>query len=589
MKTNPIKVRPVLVMLLIVALVVIFFGRLVDIQVVEASTLSAEALDKRSIPQTVYSQRGQIVDTNGAVLADSVMRYNITASPKNVKEFLRKGDRADVVVTPQQAATEIGAITGQKPDEILKIIADALAADSNSDFVYVKKAVEVNDFRALQDLEIPWLFSEQAPGRSYPNGGVAGNLLGYVGQDGEPQAGLEYSSNDCVAGVNGEETYQRSADGVRIPGSTVTSVQAQNGGTLQLTIDSDLQWYAQQLIAKRVEQTQASWGIAVVQEVKTGKLRAVADYPTLDPNAVSATDAADRGSRAFMAPFEPGSTMKAVTASMLLDSGVATPASQVVVPYEIDFPNGAHVKDALPHGVEQLTLTGVLEQSSNVGITQLGEALAPDSRYAYQEKFGFGQPTSVGFTAESGGILNPVSNWDNQTYYNTMFGQAIATTAIQMTSAYQTLGNKGVRLPVSLIENCTKADGTVVTPDTSSGVRVVSDAAATTTVNMLENFVTQGWINPFVSIPGYRLAMKTGTAEQSDGQGGLSEDFVVSNLGLVPANDPQYVVYVVIAAPHSGASYMACPPVWKDLAAQVIKRYRIQPTNDESPFLETTW
>lgn len=585
MKKNFISGRAVLTMLAVFVIVVIIVGRLIDIQVVSAAAYNADALNKRSIPATIFASRGDIVDKNGIVLADSVMRYNVTVSPKNTKDFTRKVDGKDVTITTQQAAAEIGQLTGQKPEEILKIIADALAKDAKSDFAYVKKAVEVDTFRALKALDIPWLFFEQAPGRSYPNGSVAGNILGYVGQDGKPQAGVELGEDECVAGTNGEEVYQRGADGVRIPGSTVTAVDSKNGGTLKLTLDSDLQWYTQQVLANRVDQFGALWGIAVVQEVKTGKLLAVADYPSVDPNNVNGTAAANRGSRAFQAPYEPGSTMKPLTAASLLETGTATPDSQVVAPFAISFPNGAKLTDASPHGVLRLTLTGVIEQSSNVGITQLGEKLPADQRYAFMQKFGIGEDTGIDFPAESSGILHPWQEWDNQSYYNVMFGQAFAVTAIQMSSTYQALGNKGVRLPARLVENCTKSDGTVVTPKLAAPVKVVSEQTARTTIDMMENFVTQGWITSSVSIPGYRIAMKTGTAEQSDGSGGISSRYIVSNMGLIPAEDPQYVVSVIIASPQITATAVVSPPVFKDILSQVIKRYRLQPTTSQAPVM----
>ena len=569
---------------LVLLFVAIFVVKLVDIQIVQASAYNAESLGKRSIPATIYSQRGTILDSTGVILADSVMRYNVTISPKNAKDFLRVTDRADVTITPQQAAVEIGSVTGQKPEDILKIVADALAADANSDFAYVTKGVDVDKFRALDALGIPWLYFESAPGRSYPNGSVAGNLIGYVGQDGIAQAGLELTADACLAGTNGEETYQRGADGVRIPGSTVTSVEAQNGSSLQLTIDSDLQWYATQVLAKQVDAVGAKWGTVVVQEVKTGKLLAVADYPTVDPNNVGGTAEENRGSIAFMAPFEPGSTIKALTAASLLDAGLAEPNSQVVAPYSIEFPNGAKVHDASQHGALQLTLTGVLEQSSNVGITQLGEVLSADKRFDYLSKFGFGAPTAVGFQAEAAGILHPWEEWDNQTYYNTMFGQGLSTTAIQVASSYQALGNHGVRLPVQLVEGCVAPDGTLTPTEEPEPVRVVSEAAATATVNMLENFVTKGWISQYISIPGYRIAAKTGTAEQSAGDGTYSSSYIVSNAALIPADDPQYVVTVTIASPQSNGS-MASPPVLKAVMAQVLKKYRVQPSPDASPDL----
>lgn len=584
MTDRQVRRRTFFSMFLIVAFVVTFLIKLVDIQVVEAAAHNEASLGKRSIPATIYSQRGTIVDSNGVVLADSVMRYNVTVSPKNTKDFLRVTDRSDVTITPQQAAVEIGAITGQKPEDLLKIVADALAENPLSDFAYLTRGVDVDKFRALNELGIPWLYSEPAPGRSYPNGSVAGNLIGYVGQDGLAQAGIELTSDACLAGINGEEIYQRGADGVRIPGSTITNVKAEDGSSLQLTIDSDLQWFTQQVLAKQVDATGGIWGTVVVQEVKTGKLLAVADYPTLDPNNVDGTPEENRGSIAFMAPFEPGSTIKALTAASLLDSGLAEPNSPVFAPYSIEFPNGAKVHDAAAHGVLQLTLTGVLEQSSNVGITQMGEALSAEKRFDYLSKFGFGAPTAVGFQAEAGGLLHRWQEWDNQTYYNTMFGQGLSTTAIQVASAYQALGNHGVHLPVQLVEGCVSPDGTLTPTTLPEPTQVVSDAAATATVNMLENFVTKGWISPYISIPGYRIAAKTGTAEQSAGDGTYSNSYIVSNAALIPADDPQYVVTVTISSPASNGS-MASPPVLKAVMAQVLKKYRVEPSPDASPDL----
>lgn len=584
MKRNPIRFRAFLVMLAVVVLVGLFVVKLVDIQIVRAAAYNEEAIGKRSIPATVLAKRGTVTDSKGTVLAESVLRYNVTVSPKNAKDFLRQTDRSEVTITPQQAAIEIGTLTGQKPEDILKIIADALAEDPKSDFAYIKKAVDVDTFRALNALEIPWLFYEAAPGRTYPYGAVAGNLLGYVGQDGSAQAGLELAENECLGGTNGEEVYQRGADGIRIPGSTVTNVAAENGGSLKLSINADLQWYSQQVLAKRVTETNAQWGVVVVQEVKTGRLITVADYPTVDPNNVDGSEETARGSRAFSSPYEPGSTIKALTAASLINSAVAEPNSQVIAPYNIVFPNEAKVRDAYPHGALQLTLTGVLQESSNTGITQLGQALDSQTRYDYLRAFGFGDTSAVNFPGESAGILHPYQEWDNQTLYNTMFGQGLATTAIQVAGAYQTLGNGGVHLPASLVDECVSPDGSVTKPEQSKGTQVVTPEAARTTVDMLENVVTKGALTKVVQIPGYRSALKTGTAEQSNGDGTYGGSFIVSNAGLIPAEDPKYVVYVVIAYP-DGDTFMACPPVFRDVMAQVIKEYRIQPSTSASPDL----
>ncbi|NBX22974.1 MAG: penicillin-binding protein 2 [Microbacteriaceae bacterium] len=574
-------------MLIVVAFFAVVVVRLIDIQIVRAAEYDAASAGKMSLPATVFAPRGDITDANGIVLADAILKYDVTMSPRNAREFERGTGENMHKVSTEEAAMEIASITGQKPEDILGAISSSLTANPNADFAYVTRGVGVEQFRALNQLEIPWLYFEQIPSRAYPNGSVAGNLLGYVGSDGTALAGLELTQDSCLAGENGQETYERGADGVRIPGSTVTSVQAKQGSQLRLTIDSDLQWYAQQVLATQAQAQDARFGIAVVLEVKTGKLRAVADYPSVDPNNVDATPEQYRGSYAFAAPYEPGSTMKSLTAAMVVDTGMADHASRVEAPSLMEFANGARVKDSSDHD-PNLTLQGVLVESSNVGMSLFGEGLSPDQRFSYMTKFGLGQPTAVGFLGESAGILYDPEQWDNQTYYNMFFGQGLAATAVQMAGAYQAIGNNGIRLPVRLVEECTSPDGAVTAPSLPESVRVVSASAAQEVTGMLEGVVTNGWLGPQLTIPGYRVAAKTGTAEMSAGDGTYSTSFIVSIAGLIPAEDPQYVVLVTLANPSSNST-AAVAPVIHDLMEQVVKQYRIQPSTSNSPYWPVTY
>lgn len=576
-------------MLLVVAVLGVFVVRLFDIQVVRAGELNAASYGKRSVPVTVYGPRGNITDAEGKVLAGSVMRYDVAVSPKNVHDFTRSTPSGEVTITVADAADEIAAITGQTAASILKIVADALKDDPKSDFAYVRKAVDLDSYRALDDLDIPWLWFYTHPGRTYPNGAVAGNLVGFVGSDGTPLEGLERAQDDCLAGHDGTETYEKSLDGIRLPGSTTTSKPVKAGGTLKLTIDADLQWYAQQQLAEQVKAVGGTHGMAIVQEVKTGKLLAVADYPSVDPNNVDGTPAEFRSSQAFRAPFEPGSTLKSLTAAALVDEGVVTPTTHVLAPYKITMPNGATFSDSDPHPDERLTMTGVLVESSNTGISQLGDRMSDSDRIDYLAKFGIGTITASGFPEEEPGILHPADEMDNQTKYATMFGQGLSMTAVQVASAYQTLGNNGLRLPVQLVESCTMPDGKVVKPKPGEGVQVVSPEAAKTTVNMLESIVTQGWLKKTLTIPGYRVAAKTGTAQQADGQGGYSSKYLVSLAGIAPADDPQYVVSVNIANPVTITSSAASAPVFQKIMNQVLKMNRVKPSTTKSPNFPTDY
>ncbi len=581
------KRRAVVAVAVVVAVVAVFVVRLVSIQIVQADTLNAESSDKLSASTTIDGLRGDIVDNDGTVLATTVLRYDITTSPQSVSDVERTNDDGTVTtVTPQMAAGEIAAILGTSADEVYA----SLTSDPTSNFAYVARNVDVDTFRAIRDLDLWWLYYSSNQKRNYPNGAVAGSVVGFMDTDGEGVAGVEQIENTCLTGTDGTETYERSGEGVAIPGTTKTTVQAKPGGTAVLTLDSDLQWFSQQALLERIQETGAAWGTVVVQEVKTGKLLAVADYPSVDPNNVDATPDADRGSIAFQAPFEPGSTFKALTAASILDAGAATVSTQVEAPYIFTDANGASTRDSSYHdGPLRLTFAGVMQESSNTGFGMLGELLSSEQRYDYMEKFHMTTPSEVGFPAESGGILSPWQDWDDQTNLTTTFGQGVSTTAIQIASLYQTLGNGGVRLPVQLVEGCKQSDGTLTEVPDATGEQIVPSSVSTDVVNMLETVVTGGYAKTSLEIPGYRVAAKTGTAQMSDGSGAYGSSYITSVAGLAPADDPQYVVSVTIAKPVTIESALAAAPVFQKIMSQVLKENRVLPSTVPGPDLPTTY
>ncbi|KQM83731.1 penicillin-binding protein 2 [Agromyces sp. Leaf222] len=586
--------------LVLVVLVGLFVARLIDIQVVRASALNEQAEEVRSTdPITVYGARGDIVDRNGTVLADSVMRYDVALSPKNAKKSKITRDEPDpadpkktkqVQVPLEQTAAELGAIVGLTGDQVLGIIASELADDPDSDFAYVAKLVDVDTYEKVRALDIPWVVQYPHPSRSYPNGAVAGNLLGFVSNDGDAQAGVELGQDECLAGEDGEVTFIPSLqDWVEIPGTEVVHKQAKDGGTLQLTIDSDLQWEVQRIAEAQRLAVGAQWATVTVMEAKTGKLLAVADVPTVDPNDPSGTDKEDRGSRTFTAPFEPGSTFKAITAASLEDAGLANPLSQVIAPYSYDAPNGANFRDSFYHDDTPYTLTGALIDSSNTATAKFGEQMSDQARFEYMQKFGFGTASEVGFPGEESGDLHGgPDEWDNQTKYTTMFGQGLTTTAVQIASSYQAIANDGVRMPVQLVEGCTDAEGETTAPEVK-GTRVISEKASRETTEMLENVYTKGWLADQWNIPGYRVAAKTGTAQVADGNGGYLTGYLVSVSGYAPADDPEFVVSVSIMDPVKMNSSAASAPVFQQVMSQVLKKYRTIPSGAPAPDLPATW
>ncbi|MFT3798776.1 peptidoglycan D,D-transpeptidase FtsI family protein [Microbacterium sp.] len=589
--------RTVIALGVVLAVLAAFVVRLVDIQVVNANDhIEASQEYATGATTTLYGARGDIVDTNGTVLATSTLLYDVQIDPllaaKGVAERDADGaevedaDGEPVMVQWPELAAKIAAITGQSASDVEAIVNDALAADPKSRFAYVKRYVSTEEYRALADLGLPFLSFPPHPSRIYPDGAVAGNLVGFVGSDGTPLEGLESLQNACLQSESGSLTYQRGNDGVIIPGTEVRK-DAVDGGTLKLTIDSDLQWFMQQMISEETTRLNATWGGVMVVEVKTGKIRAAAESGTVDPNDPGATDEADRGSKLLRFSFEPGSTFKPVTIASGLDTGAITPDTRVEDPDRMVFPNGAVINDDETHDPETLTATGALVRSSNVALSQLGAMVDPQTRLDYLKKFGVGQGTALNWPGAPSGEYHEVADWDPQTYYTTTFGQAFTVTVPQVASVYQTIANGGEQLPLSLVESCTAADGTVTTPELPDPVQVIKPETAHTLSTMLENVFAQGTLAADVAIPGYRMAGKTGTAQITNGDGTGYKDgvYFTSLVGYAPADDPQYVVITVFDEPLNTRMSSANRVSFKKAMMQVLTHYHVMPSNSETPLL----
>ena len=572
-------------MAIIAVLAVIFGLRLVQFQIIQAPQINAESLSRRSITTTVPAMRGDIVDANGKILATTVMSYDINVDPTLVAPFKTLINNVSTDVTVDQAAQELAAILKMDPTVVTQKL------QGTSHYSQVAKQVDGATYVKIKNLDIPWVFPAQVPKRIYPNGALAGNLLGFVGTEGQPLEGLEVSENKCLAGVDGKETYQRGVDGIKIPGSADYKVAPKNGGTLKLTIDSDLQYYAQQVMAKFVRNERADWGSAIVVEAKTGKILAAAEAPSVDPNNYSAVDAGNRSSRIFRVTFEPGSTVKMVTAATAIDQGVATPTTHVVAPQTSYVANNFRISDSHVHPVEKLTLQGVLIESSNTGIIQIGARSPYSTRVKYWKNFGLGSRTAVNFPGEASGIIHETAP-DDASVYTSMFGQAMTVTPMQSAFVYQTFANLGVRLSPQLLETCTAADGTVTQAQApQKATRVLKTSTAREVISMLEGDVAQkGGVGSTAAIPGYRLGGKSGTAQIANDNGvGYGLLHAISFIGMAPAEDPQYVLAVTIYKPRTVSNSIGATPPFKAIMEQVLRTYRVPPSTTKAVQIPAKW
>ncbi|HXR44257.1 MAG TPA: penicillin-binding protein 2, partial [Pseudolysinimonas sp.] len=462
--------------------------------------------------------------------------------------------------------------------------------DPTANFAYLVKSVTLDVFHKVVALRIPWVYSEAHPARSYPNGAVASNLVGFLGTDG-PLAGVEATENSCLTGTNGTSTYQTSADRVPIPGSTVVEKAPVDGGAVQLTIVAALQWYAQQTLAEQVAATGSKWGTAMVVRVKDGHIMADADYGNGDPNALT-DDPNALNARSFTSPYEPGSVMKPATVAGLVDAGIVNASTPVDVPgsFTDGLPKGVKITDSYYHGDVHMTVAGVIMNSSNIGIAELTKLQSEDARYANLIKFGFGSKTAVNVNGQATGEVKTPAQADVVTRVTQQFGQGMTATSAQVAQLYQTLGNDGVRMPLTLVEGCTKADGTVTDTPSTTGTPVVKASTAQTVRQMMETVYQKGPSSKYLQIPGYRIAAKTGTAQVADpNTHKYGKDYIVSVAGLVPADQPQYAVIVTLAQPQTQKSSLAAAPGWKSIMEQTIKTFRVPTSTTPPPNVPVTW
>jgi cell division protein FtsI (penicillin-binding protein 3) len=466
-------------------LIVVFLIRLIDFQIVRAEAISELSYENRAVSRTVEAKRGDILDSNGNVLATSVYRYDINAAPAIVRAVERNVQGVAQVISVDSLAAELASILG----EDVAVVSQKLSGTSH--YVNLKKRVDAETHRRIVELQIPWIFSDAHQSRLYPNGAVAGNLLGFVDVDGVALAGIERQYNSCLAGVDGQESFEKGVDGIRIPSTAKVTQEVVHGRDVVLTIDSGLQYQAQQVLSAEVEKLNAEWAAAVVIEVKTGKIVLAAEAPSVDPNDPAKLEANQRGAKVFQFAYEPGSTMKALTAATAIDKGFATVSTGIVAPDSLQVFD-ATINDFLPHKPLKLTLAGVLMNSSNVGMIKIAENIPASVRFEDMQRFGFGKPTEIGFEGETFGVLNDYKSWDGVSNFTTMFGQALSVSPVQMTSAYQALANDGVRLPPTLIESCISEDGSATSAPSAKPIQVVSSDAANDVMLMLEKIVEEG-------------------------------------------------------------------------------------------------
>jgi cell division protein FtsI (penicillin-binding protein 3) len=324
-------------------------------------------------------------------------------------------------------------------------------------------------------------------------------------------------------------------------------------------------------------------------DVKTGQLLALADTPTFDPNQRKLSAPEDYGSRALQDVYEPGSVEKVLTFASLIDAGYITPRTKIRVPSVLPR-DDTTINDYFTHGTLRLTATGVMAKSSNIGTVLATEKIPPAELYGYLRDFGFGSRTDVGLQGESQGLLPRPKDWLPITRDTVSFGQGLSVNAVQMAAGIAAIANGGVYVQPSLVDGYVDTEGGVTPAADPDRHRVVSTKAASLVARMMEEVVGPDGTAPLANINGYRIAGKTGTAQRVDPSCGCYRGFTVSFAGFAPADDPRFVVYVVVQEPKDGnGGGLTGGPVFHDLMAATLQKFGVPPTGQREPALPVEW
>ncbi|HEY9356676.1 MAG TPA: penicillin-binding protein 2, partial [Arthrobacter sp.] len=550
---------------IMLTLLLVVGGKLFLVQGLDVGGMAEAALNKRMTQTVLPAERGSILDADGTVLANSVIRYNVVVDQTvNTKtETFKRLETVDgkeklVDVSRDQGISELSAALGMDKDDVRN------AVTGESRYYIVAKDLKPDVEDRISKMQIPGIVTEGVSKRVYPNGSVAGGIVGFL-QDGYTgQAGIEQTQDELLKGKDGKRLFEIGADGLRIPVGLDELTPPEDGKDVKLTLNSDLQYFAQQAIQSQSDKLGAEWGIIIVMDAKTGNLIAMADTNSPDPNNPGLVAARDRGVRSVTAAYEPGSVEKMITAAALIEEGKSSPLDTFTLPpsYTVD---GQTFSDSFAHGTEERTLAGILGWSMNTGTVMAGQRLSKEQRHDWLQKFGIGEAPDVGLPSTASGILTPADQWDGRQEYTVLFGQGVSQSTLQTVRAFQTIANNGVMLQPRLIDAYITADGTEEKAAPQPARQVVSNNTAQQVQDILESAVTEGQIKD-AAIDGYRVGAKTGTSESpcDDGKSGFC-GYTASIVGMAPMDDPRFIVEVVLQRPKGSIYGITQGPVFRSV------------------------
>lgn len=563
--------------------------KLLWVQTLGGTELAARAESQRQVQQVLPATRGAIVDVGGDPIAFTREARDLSIQP----------------LVEQRNAEERRRLDPSKPtwDALVRDIADEFASvlgasvdreeiearlTSGGGFTYLVRNIDVTQANTITR-KYPMIGSERVDIREYPGGALAANVVGATSKSDEGKLiglqGIEAVLNDDLDGEDGRQTFDKAQDNTMIPGTLRNVTTPRDGDTVRLTLDADLQWHVQKAVQSAKDSSGAGHASAVVLDAHTGEVRAMANDNTFNPAVGIGKElerGADLGNSAITSPFEPGSVNKIITAAAAIEGGLTDPGEVHSVDGSIRM-DGVTVADAWEHGPTAYTTTGIFGKSSNVGTLMLAQRVGKQPYSDYLRKFGLGQRTGIELAGESEGLVPDLQNWQGGTFANLPIGQGLSMTTLQMAGIYQTIANDGVRVPPRIVADRVGPDGEVHATERPEGVRVVSEQTARTVRDMFRAVVQsapQAGTGPQAAVAGYQVSGKTGTAQQIDPACSCysNSKYWITFTGILPADEPRYVIALMLDAPSRGVMGASAAPLFHDIAAWLVNRDNIPPS-----------
>lgn len=546
------RIRLIGVACLLASIWAVLWARAYQVQVISGPDLAQKANSQYWRTCQAYGERGEISDSQGKLLAKTLRVKSVFARPKEIK------DQAKTVQV-------LSDILSRQEKDLLKILR------KKKNFVWVARKIGDKRSSQIRKANLAGIYLTEESRRYYPQGHMAGQLLGFVGLDNKGLEGLELSFDSYLAGKKKEYLVQRDASGhiLYAPGQ----LSQLSGKDLRLTIRSDTQFHSEQALAKAVEKFRAQSGTALVLEVSTGEILAWANYPFFNPNNFKQYSPQDWRNRVVLDEFEPGSTIKPILVAAALEEGVCTYNQEYYCEQGAWAYQGEKFKDT--HEYSYLPVNKIIRYSSNIGAGKIGLDLRAQTYHSYLQELGVGSKTGLPLPGESKGILRPPQAWTEIDLISASFGQGFSLNTLQLAKLYLCLANKGVMPKIQLIEKTGQCS--------CPGKRIFSISTAQKVLSMLEDVVEEDGTGTRARIQEIKVGGKTGTAQKSVSKKGYINEYVASFVGLFPAQNPQFLILVVVNEPEKNhyGGVVAAPAV-KKVGEKMVASYDVDYNSLES-------